>query len=367
MITPATAAHPMRILIVSDAWYPQVNGVVRTLSTVADELRREGHDVDVIGPDRFRTIPCPTYPDIRLAIDASFRLPAMIDRYRPDAIHISTEGPLGCTARRYCLRRKLAFTTAYHTKFPEYIEARTRIPPAWTYRIMRWFHAAADRVMVSTGSIEAELVKNGFTNIVRWSRGVDTDLFRPRDKGFLDDTRPIALYVGRVAVEKNIAAFLDMPFDGAKYVVGDGPQLKLLRRRYPDVRFVGMKVGEELANHFAASDVFVFPSRTDTFGLVLLEALASGVPVAAYPVAGPLDVIGDAPVGCLREDLAEATRAALKLSPAACREHALRFSWHNSAMQFLGNLVPVKARANASEPDTETGYTATAGAGRANP
>jgi len=341
----------MRILIVSDAWYPQINGVVRTLSTVAGELKTLGHEVEVIGPDRFRTVPCPTYPDIRLAVDAPFRLARMIDAFIPDAIHISTEGPLGVTARRYCLRRGLAFTTAYHTKFPEYIEARTRIQPSWTYRIMRWFHSAAERVMVSTPSIEGELVRNGFTNIVRWSRGVDTDMFRPRDpafkQAFLSDTRPIALYVGRVAVEKNIAAFLDMAFPGAKYVVGDGPQLKLLRRRYPDVRFVGMKVGEDLANHFAASDVFVFPSRTDTFGLVLLEALASGVPVAAYPVAGPLDVIGDAPVGVLRENLSEAAEAALALSHEACRTHALRYSWRNSAEQFLANLVPVTRKETA--------------------
>lgn len=335
----------MRILIVSDAWYPQINGVVRTLSTVAEELRAMGHEVHVIGPDRFRTIPCPTYPDIRLAMDAPFKLPGMIDAFRPDAIHISTEGPLGYTAQRYCRKKRLAFTTAYHTKFPEYIEARTRIPPTWTYRIMRSFHAAAARVMVSTRSIEDELIKNGFTNIVRWSRGVDTDLFRPRDRAFkesfLADTRPVALYVGRVAVEKNIGAFLEMDFPGARYVVGDGPQLKLLRRRYPDVRFVGMKTGQDLANYFAASDVFVFPSRTDTFGLVLLEALASGVPVAAYPVPGPLDVIGDAPAGVLRENLAEAARAALSLSPEDCRKHALRYSWRNSAEQFLHNLVPV--------------------------
>lgn len=340
----------MRILIVSDAWYPQVNGVVRTLSTVADELRKTGCRVCVIGPERFRTVPCPTYPDIRLAIDAPLSLPGLMDAYKPDAIHISTEGPLGFCARRYCLRRGLAFTTAYHTKFPEYIAARTRIPTAWTYRIMRAFHGKAARVMVSTRSIEDELVGNGFTNIVRWSRGVDTALFRPRDrafkKRFLADTRPIALYVGRVAVEKNIAAFLDMDFPGAKYVVGDGPQLKPLRRRYPDVRFVGMKTGQDLADHFAASDVFVFPSRTDTFGLVLLEALASGVPVAAYPVPGPLDVIGDAPVGALRENLAEAAGAALRLSPEACRAHALRYSWRNAAEQFLGNLVPVAGEAS---------------------
>lgn len=340
----------MRILIVSDAWYPQVNGVVRTLSTVADELRKTGCRVCVIGPERFRTVPCPTYPDIRLAIDAPLSLPGLMDAYKPDAIHISTEGPLGFCARRYCLRRGLAFTTAYHTKFPEYIAARTRIPTTWTYRIMRAFHGKAARIMVSTRSIEDELVRNGFTNIVRWSRGVDTALFRPRDQAFkarfLGDTRPVALYVGRVAVEKNIAAFLDMDFPGAKYVVGDGPQIKLLRKRYPDVRFVGMKTGQDLANHFAASDVFVFPSRTDTFGLVLLEALASGVPVAAYPVPGPLDVIGDAPVGALRENLAEAAEAALRLSPEACRAHALRYSWRNSAEQFLGNLVPVAGEAS---------------------
>jgi len=237
----------MRILIVSDAWYPQINGVVRTLSTVSDELRKMGCRVCVIGPERFRTVPCPTYPDIQLAIDAPLSLPQLMDAYKADAIHISTEGPLGFCARRYCLRRGLAFTTAYHTKFPEYIAARTPIPTAWTYRIMRAFHGKAARVMVSTRSIEDELVRNGFTNIVRWSRGVDTELFRPRDRAFkerfLSDTRPIALYVGRVAVEKNIAAFLDMDFPGAKYVVGDGPQLKLLRRRYPDVRFVGMKTG----------------------------------------------------------------------------------------------------------------------------
>jgi glycosyltransferase involved in cell wall biosynthesis len=338
----------MRILIVSDAWYPQINGVVRTLSTVAGELRLLGHDVSVIGPDRFRTIPCPTYPDIRLAVDALGKLPQLIRAFEPDAIHISTEGPLGFAARRYCRRNGLAFTTAYHTKFPEYIQARTRIPPAWIYRLIRPFHAAAARVMVSTGSIEAELRRNGFDNIVRWSRGVDTGLFRPRDKSFLGDPRPIALYVGRVAVEKNIAAFLDLPFAGTKYVVGDGPQLRLLRRRYPGVRFVGMKTGEDLANYYAASDVFVFPSRTDTFGLVLLEALASGIPVAAYPVAGPLDVIGGAPVGCLDEDLAAAVAKALTVQTEACRAHALNFSWRASAEQFLRNLVP--AARNAAAP-----------------
>ncbi len=331
----------MRILIISDAWFPQVNGVVRTLSTIGKELRALGHDVSVIGPMRFKTIPCPTYPEIRLATDAWRRLPELIERYEPDAVHISTEGPLGIAARRYCRKSNLRFTTAYHTKFPEYVHARSRIPVAWTSAILRRFHGAADRVMVATQSIETELRNRGFRNIVRWSRGVDTDLFHPRDKAFLTDPRPIALYVGRVAVEKNIGEFLRLPFDGTKYVVGDGPQLRLLRKRHPEVRFVGVKKGEELAQYYAASDVFVFPSRTDTFGLVLLEALASGVPVAAYPVAGPLDVINGAAVGCLNDELAIAVDSALDMAPTECRDYAMRFSWRNSAQQFLDNLVPV--------------------------
>ena len=331
----------MRILIITDAWFPQVNGVVRTLSTVSNELRNLGHDVSVVGPSRFRTIPCPTYPEIRLAIDAKRRMPKLIDGFQPDAVHISTEGPLGMAARRYCKRRGYRFTTAYHTRFPEYVHARARIPASWIYAILRWFHGAAENVMVSTQSIEADLKQRGFENIVRWSRGVDTSLFRPRDKAFLSDPRPIALYVGRVAVEKNIEEFLRLPFQGTKYVVGDGPQLRILRKRHPDVRFVGVKEGEELASYYAASDVFVFPSKTDTFGLVLLEALASGVPVAAYPVSGPLDVIEDAKVGCLRDELAFAVSGALTIPSRACRDYAVRFRWQNSARQFLSNLVPV--------------------------
>lgn len=331
----------MRILIITDAWFPQVNGVVRTLSTVGNELRALGHDVSVIGPTRFKTIPCPTYPEIRLATDARRKLPALFERFEPDAVHISTEGPLGMAARRYCRKSKLRFTTAYHTKFPEYVHARSRIPVAWTSAILRNFHGAAERVMVATQSIETELRDRGFENIVRWSRGVDTDLFHPRDKAFLTDPRPIALYVGRVAVEKNIGEFMRLPFRGTKYVVGDGPQLRLLRKRYPDVRFVGMKKGEELARYYAASDVFVFPSRTDTFGLVLLEALASGVPVAAFPVAGPRDVINGAAVGCLNDELTAAVGCALDLAPEECRAYAMRFSWRNSALQFLDNLVLV--------------------------
>lgn len=264
----------------------------------------------------------------------------IIESHRPCVVHIATEGPLGFTARRYCVKRDIPFTTAFHTKFPEYVHARFGVPIALTYKLMRWFHGKSRGVMVATQTIENELIKWGLQNIKRWTRGVDTDLFKPGDKSFLDLPRPISLYVGRVAVEKNIEAFLKLDLKGSKLVVGDGPQLKELKKRYPDVHFVGVKEGEELASHFAASDVFVFPSRTDTFGLVLLEALASGVPVAAYPVPGPLDVIGDAPVGCLNGDLAVAAREALKADPVRCRDYALGYSWETSTQQFLDNVFP---------------------------
>ncbi len=263
-----------------------------------------------------------------------------IEGLRPCVVHIATEGPLGIAARRYCIKRKIPFTTAFHTKFPEYLNARMGVPVTWTYKAMRRFHAPASSVMVATQTVEDELHSHGFINIKRWSRGVDTALFRPRDKSFLDLPRPISLYVGRVAVEKNIEAFLQVKHPGSKIVVGEGPQLKELTRKYPDVHFVGVKEGEELAKHFAAADVFVFPSLTDTFGLVLIEALACGVPVAAYPVAGPLDVIGDAPVGCLHADLAVAVQRAIGASPEACRAHAERFSWDASMQQFLANIAP---------------------------
>ncbi len=314
--------------------------MVRTLTTLQKHLIATGYETITITPDQFRSVPCPTYPEIRLALMPSRRMARTIEGSRPCVVHIATEGPLGLAARRYCMKRGIPFTTAFHTKFPEYVNARLGVPANWTYKIMRRFHAPAHAVMVATQTVENELVAHGFANIKRWSRGVDTDLFRPRDKSFLDLPRPIALYVGRVAVEKNIEAFLAVEHPGSKVVVGDGPQLKELSRKYPAVHFVGVKEGEELAKHFAAADVFVFPSLTDTFGLVLLEALACGVPVAAYPVAGPLDVIGEAPVGCLNADLAVAVKKALDASPEACRAHAERYSWEASAQQFLENIAP---------------------------
>ncbi|MEQ8194727.1 MAG: glycosyltransferase family 1 protein [Rhodospirillales bacterium] len=327
----------MRILIVSDAWFPQINGVVRTIHTLCGELEKLGHTVRVFGPVRFRTLPCATYPEIRLALWPFRHLTRLVGQFNPQAIHIATEGPLGLAARRYCLKNRLPFTTAYHTRFPEYVFARFRFPLWITYRLLRWFHGRSSGIMVATPSIELVLREHGFRHIRRWSRGVDTALFHPRDKDFLPDRRPVALYVGRVAIEKNIEAFLKLDFPGTKIVVGDGPQLAHLKRKYPAARFTGAKTGEELAAHYAAADVFVFPSRTDTFGLTLLESLASGVPVAAYPVPGPLDVIAPE-VGCLDEDLAVAVHGALSLSPKACRAYAVKFSWENCARQFLGNL-----------------------------
>lgn len=350
----------MRILIVTDAWHPQVNGVVRTLSTLREHLGNNGYEPVMITPEQFNSVPCPTYPEIRLALFPGRKMARTIESLRPCVVHIATEGPLGLTARRYCVRRGIPFTTAFHTKFPEYVEARARIPAAWTYRGMRWFHRPSKAVMVATQTVEDELTRHGFANIKRWSRGVDTSLFKPRDKGFLDLPRPIALYVGRVAVEKNIEAFLALKDPKSKVVVGDGPQMDQLAKKYPDVTFVGMKEGEELARYYAAADVFVFPSLTDTFGLVLLEALACGVPVAAYPVAGPLDVIGDAPVGCLHEDLQVAVREALKASPDACLAHAHKYSWAASTAQFLDNVKPFPPGTYFSDRSPPTQAAATA-------
>lgn len=337
-LAPSPATRSLRVLIVSDAWYPQINGVVRSLETVKLHCETIGHTVNVIGPDRFRTLPCPTYPDIRLAPFAGRRLAASIDAFRPEAVHVATEGPLGWATRAYCLRRGYPFTTSFHTMFPEYVYVRCRIPRSWSYAVLRRFHGKATKTLVATPTLHRLLTERGFTNLVSWSRGVDTTLFRPRDKAFLDDPRPIQLCVGRVAIEKNLEAFLKVDTPGTKYVVGDGPQLAELRNRYPNVRFCGAKYGEELARYFAAADVFVFPSRTDTFGLVLLEALASGVPVAAFPVQGPLDIIGGSDAGCLDEDLGQAIRKALEIPPEVCRAHAMTFSWHETSEEFARHL-----------------------------
>lgn len=332
----------MRIAIVSDAWFPQVNGVVRSLDTVRRILVAEGHVVDVFGPDRFPTMPCPTYPEIRLALLPQRRLGRLLDEFAADAIHIATEGPLGLAARRWCLAKGLPFTTSFHTKFPDYVRARTGLPLALGYAWLRRFHNSATQVMVATQSLEDELRARGFRHLVRWSRGADLTLFRPRpdEAPLLDLPRPIFAYVGRVSVEKNIGAFLALDLPGSKLVVGDGPQRADLERRFPTAHFVGAKHGEDLARHYALADVFVFPSQTDTFGLVVLEALACGVPVAAFPVTGPKDVIGTAPVGCLDNDLRQAALGALKLSREDCRTHALTYSWEASAQQFLANLAP---------------------------
>jgi 1,2-diacylglycerol 3-alpha-glucosyltransferase/glucuronosyltransferase len=328
----------MQFLVVSDAWFPQVNGVVRTLSALRGQLESLGHRPTFLTPDRFFTLPCPSYPEIRLALPKPGDIERLIADLRPSAIHIATEGPLGLVVRWCCRRRNLPFTTSFHTRFPEYLHARWSLPLSWTYGCLRWFHAPASCTMVSTQSVEAALRARGFDRLKRWSRGVDTRLFRPRSKAYFDYPRPVSLYVGRVAVEKSVEDFLHLDLPGTKLVVGDGPLLPALRQRYPDAVFVGAKTGEDLACYYAAADVFVFPSRTDTFGLVLLEALASGVPVAAYPVPGPLDVIDHSGAGCLDWDLAAAVRGALVISPQLCRSHAETFSWENSARQFLGNL-----------------------------
>lgn len=329
----------MRILIATDAWDPQVNGVVRTLKATARELDARGHAVRFITPDGFTTVPMPTYPEVRLALFAKARIAGVISTFLPDAIHIATEGPIGLGARQVCVERGLPFTTSFHTRFPEYIEARIALPSSWTYGLVRWFHQAATRTMVATASLEHELRGRGFTNLCAWSRGVDTNLFKPGAKSLFDLPRPISLYVGRVAVEKNIDAFLALDLPGTKVVVGEGPQLAELKARFPGVHFAGARFGEDLAAHYAASDVFVFPSRTDTFGLVMLEALACGVPVAAFPVQGPRDVLdrgGD--VGALDECLKSAVERALTLNPQRCREHALQYSWDACTNQFLDNL-----------------------------
>jgi glycosyltransferase involved in cell wall biosynthesis len=340
----------MRIALVTDAWLPQTNGVVRTLTITVEKLSQAGHTVTPITPADFRTLPCPTYPEIRLSLFASGKVRRRLDALDPDAVHIATEGPLGLAARRWCLRRGRPFTTSYHTQFPEYVRARFPIPVAVSYAFLRWFHGKAARTLVATPSMRRTLEEWGFRNLATWSRGVDTNLFRPRDEPFLDLPRPIWLYFGRVSVEKGIEDFLALDLPGTKLVVGDGPAAEGLRRKYPGAVFTGYRFGDELARHVAASDVFVFPSRTDTFGLVLLEAMACGIPVAAYPVTGPVDVVADGVTGALNEDLRAAALAALQLDRAACRAHALRFTWEAATSQFVAALEPAAHVAFADLP-----------------
>ncbi len=325
-----------------------MNGVVRTLSTVAGELAAMGHVAEVIGPDRFRTLPCPTYPDIRLSLLPRRRLARLIEAFRPDALHLSTEGPLGLAARALARRRGWRFTTAFHTRFAEYLHARTRLPVSLSYAWLRWFHAAGAGLMVATSSMRQELASRGFRNLRPWSRGVDLALFQPEPRQDWDCPRPVFAYVGRVAVEKNIAAFLSLDLPGSKVVVGDGPARPLLQRRFPAAHFLGMKHGAPLAAAFAGADVSVFPSLTDTFGLVVLESLACGTPVAAFPVTGPQDILagGGPGIGVTDPDLRTAALRALATGDrAACRAYAERFSWRACAEAFLDNLVPITERA----------------------
>jgi glycosyltransferase involved in cell wall biosynthesis len=342
---------PMRITLVTDAWRPQVNGVVRTLTETRRELDAMGHQVEMITPALFATLPCPSYPEIRLSLAGARRVGRIIDATRCDALHIATEGPLGWAARRHALRTGIPFTTAYHTRFPEYVKPRLGVPLSWSYAVMRRFHGPAARVMAPTPSIVADLQARGFANVVLWSRGVDLQTFNPAPAGpnprhFLKESRPIFLYVGRVAIEKNVEAFLSLDLPGTKWVVGEGPALSDLKRRYRQgVHWAGVLSQHDLARFYAAADVFVFPSLTDTFGLVLLEAMACGLPVAAFDVPGPRDVVGASGAGVLGADLKAACLQALEIPRARARAHAETFSWAAAAGQFAANLLPVHGRA----------------------
>jgi glycosyltransferase involved in cell wall biosynthesis len=328
----------MRILIATDAWRPQVNGVVRTLTSLARAASMLGADIRFLTPDGFPSVGVPTYSGLRMALPNRREIATRMEAAAPDAIHIATEGPIGWAARAYCMRRGLVFTTSYTTRFPEYISVRSPIPVSWSYAVLRRFHAAAAATMVATSSLRKELTERGFANICNWGRGVDTALFNPDHPAALDLPRPIFMSVGRVAVEKNIEAFLSLDLPGSKVVIGEGPAKAKLERQYPNAVFLGEKTGDDLSSHVAAADVFVFPSLTDTFGVVQLEALACGTPVAAFPVTGPLDVIAGHPIGALDDDLRGACLRALNVSRVTCRDFAIAHSWENSARQFLGNV-----------------------------
>ncbi len=342
----------MRIAVVTDAWEPQVNGVVNTLKATVACLRSMDHEVLTVTPEDLRTFPCPTYPDIRLAYKPYNKVASKLESFNPDCIHIATEGPMGLAARRYCLHRGLDFTTAYHTRFPEYVHARTKIPLAWTYRWLRWFHGPSKAIMVPTPRVKQALEERGFRRLGLWGRGVDTEHFAPRE---CDDScikHPLFLYVGRLAVEKNVEAFLEIELPGTKWLIGDGPLREELEKKYPKARFLGAKPNDQLPGYYNCADVFVFPSRTDTFGLVLVEAMACGVPVAAFPVEGPIDVVASGKSGSLHEDLLRACFEALGLNRAEVRQHALGFSWEAATQQFLQHLHPVHSAASSKQART---------------
>ena len=342
----------MRVLIATDAWHPQVNGVVRTLTSLSQSARRLGVSIEFLTPEGFPDFQVPTYPGLRLALPRAREIARRIEAAKPDAIHIATEGPIGYMARAYCRRRGRPFTTSYTTRFPEYISARAPVPQAWIYATLRRFHAAAAVTMVATPSLMTELAQRGFANLGMWTRGVDTDLFRPDRAVDLDFARPIFVTMGRLAVEKNLEAFLSLDLPGTKVVIGTGPQEGPLKRRFPNAKFLGLLENGALVAHLAAADVFVFPSRTDTFGVVQLEALACGLPVAAFPVTGPKDVVAGHPVGALNDDLRVAALDALKISRQACRAFALERSWENNARQFIAH-VQKAATGVSCQPEAE--------------
>lgn len=341
----------MRIAIATDAWRPQINGVVRTLEMTVKLLRERGHEVKVISPDQFRTVPCPGYGEIRLAVAPRFGLRKALAGFAPDIVHISTEGPIGWSTRRWCMSNGIPFTTAFHTRFPDYASVRTGLSPDFFWPVMRRFHAPSRAVLSATPRLSAELARRGIVHTRPWTRGIDTAIFRPGlppHRALASLPKPILLYVGRVAIEKNLESFLNAEVAGTKVVVGDGPAMEDLKARFPGAIFMGSLGGNELAQAYAAADVFVFPSKTDTFGLVMIEALACGVPVAGYPVPGPLDIIGDKglgpkselalAVGAVDESLATAIIAALSINREAAADYGSRFTWDNAADQFLAAL-----------------------------